>query len=305
MVPFDAAVPAPGPGGPGPKRMVFGGAPEGGPRMFGAAPAAPAAAKARGRIVDPSGNGVPGAKVAVLGTGPTGGRNVGIRMKRRMSRGVRDAGKPGKMPSFKKIDDEVQRAMQASQTLRGLKELATTQSGPDGSFELAYERVPGSQVVVAAEVERDGATLGAEKPLPGEDAGDILIQRVPALLVAVTSAGAPVEGASVDFVDSGGDTRSVATDAKGIARRATRAPRVVVTVRKAGFATARADAVLAAASSGTGEQRLEVPLSSPRPRRAARSVARTTSHSRACPSSSRTPACRPTRSATRRPSPGR
>ncbi len=258
MVPFNG--PVPGPDGPGPKRMVLGGGPDGGPRFTAGAPAAPVPARAKGRVVDPQGNGVPGAKVSVLGSGPRGARDIGIRMKRR-ARGVRvPGGEPGKMPNFKVIDDEVQRAMGASLTMRGLTELATAQTGPDGTFELGYERIPGSEVFVAAEIERDGATLGAEKPLPGEDAGDIAIQRLPALVVSVTSGGAPVEGASVDFVDAGGDTRSASTDTKGLARRATRAPRVLVTVRKAGFATARADSVLAPATSGTGDTRLDVLL---------------------------------------------
>lgn len=253
-VPFNGPPPEGGPGGP--KRVMFGGPGDEGPRGAPGVAPTPVRTRAKGRVIDQQGNGVPGARVAIAGTGARGDRDVGIRMKRRgFSKATRVRTEPGKGPDFKTIDEEVQRAMAASNKLRGLTELAATTSGPDGSFEVAYDRYPTSQVFVTATVERDGETFGVEKPLPGEDAGDITVARVPAVVVSVTSAGAPVEGAEVHFVDAGGDSNRGTTDAKGLARRATRAPRVMVTVTKPGFATTRADAALA-----SGDSRLEVAL---------------------------------------------
>jgi hypothetical protein len=149
----------------------------------------------------------------------------------------------------------MQRAVQASRTLRGLKELAATTSGADGTFELDYDREAETVVFIAASVDRGDDTLAVEKPFTGEDAGELVVQREPAVVVSVTAAGAPVEGAQVHFIDVGGDESDAKTDAHGIARHATTAPRVLVTAKKDGFAAARADAALA-----TADARVEVAL---------------------------------------------
>src|SRR5581483_2062178 len=164
---------------------------------------------------------------------------------------------------MKGLDDEMQRTQAASHTLRGLSDLASTVSAADGTFELDYDRLPLARIFVTASVEKDGATFAVEKPVSGEDAGDLVVGRLPAVLVSVTAGRAPVEGATVSFLDTGGDVENATTDAKGLARHATGAPRVLVTASKPGFATVRADVALAAGSSEDSRLDLALAPSSP------------------------------------------
>jgi RNA polymerase sigma-70 factor (ECF subfamily) len=217
-------------------------------RGWGATPVAAAATSGpetshvKGRVVDAEGRGVPGARVALSAPEPGRGFQQGVQLTRRVA-----ASGPPPAIDFKDVDASVQRAMAVSRTLRGLVELVATASGPDGSFDLEAALPAQGRLFVAATKETSDGTLFGEKPSPGDDAGDVVVSRLPAVFVAVSSGGAPVASASVTFLEAGGDQYTLSTDASGTARHPSAAPSLLVTAAVPGFTTARATVALAGA----------------------------------------------------------
>ncbi len=197
-----------------------------------------------GRVVDASASPVAGARVAILAATKPRPFQGGMKFTKRAAPPGAQGGQVFRSDDFKAMDAEIQQTMAVSRTLRGLGEVATGESGPDGTFAIDVTS-PGGDLVVAASLDRGSEVLQGEKPLPGADAGEITIQHAPLITVSVTAGGAPVVGASVQFVDGGGDETDVTTDASGLARHPTGVPRTLVTVSQRGFANARALVVVA------------------------------------------------------------
>ncbi|HZU96269.1 MAG TPA: sigma-70 family RNA polymerase sigma factor [Planctomycetota bacterium] len=229
--------------GGGEKRRILPG-PGDGPGPTLVAKSDPVRLHVTGRVVDVSGSPVAGARVAVLAATKPRPFQGGMKFTKRApppgAQGAPAQGAPVfRSDDFKAMDAEIQQTMAVSRTLRGLGEVATGESGPDGTFALDATS-PGGDLFIAASIDRGSEVLQGEKPLPGPDAGDIAIQHAPLVSVAVTAGGAPVVGATVQFMDGGGDETDVTTDASGLAHHATGVPRTLVTVAQRGYATCRA-----------------------------------------------------------------
>jgi RNA polymerase sigma-70 factor (ECF subfamily) len=227
----------------GPNKVLFG-TPQTPSVPNGASGADSTLAHVRGRVLDPQGRPVPGARVCVAASEP-GFRGPTVRV-----RAARVAAPPGGPVTagprtFAAVDDEVHRTLQTSRTLRALKDVASTETGADGTFDLAYTPPDADKLFVSATVTRESDTYSVERPFHEGDVGDLTVRRLPAIIASVRSGGAPVVGANVQFVDAGGDQAGAITDASGSARHATAAPRVVVMVTANGYATQSANAALA------------------------------------------------------------
>jgi RNA polymerase sigma-70 factor (ECF subfamily) len=255
-----SAIEVPVPPGDPPGLHLFRRGPDAGPKpVVNAAAPPPATAKravqVHGRVIGADGRAVEGARVVLDAAIP---RSGGYRstLARKMNMRARKA-----LPDMGAVDREVQHARTTSTVLRQLTELARTESGIDGQFTLSAPGVPeDAKLFVRARLDRDSASAAGEKSLgvaasdDPVDAGDVTIVPLPSVSVVVACGGAAVESASVFFQDAGLEEATIGTDATGLARYATGAGSVVVTVTKPGFAAECMKVVL------ESDQRLQVDL---------------------------------------------